>query len=130
MKKQFFLLVVPVVVLLNPAHCLFADSSHLQDVVTGFIQSIRKDDTPAILEFGDLQSIGNQPRHSYTFKQLKTILAPIDLFSLQFSRPMYDKSSQTWMIRLLGTVSIDFELKEVINPTTGQTRFVITALHP
>ena len=130
MNKQFFLLAVLVVVLLNPADCLFADSPHLQDVVTGFIQSIRMDDTSSIQEFGDLQSIGNQPRHSYTFKQLKTILAPIDLFSLQFSRPMYDKSSQTWMIRLLGTVSIDFELKEVINPTTGQTRFVITALHP
>ncbi len=130
MKKQLLLIAVLVIFLLFNLPAAAADYQTPELVVTGFIHAVQQHNISAIDRYADLKSIKNQPRHSYTIKQIQAILAPVNPSLIRLSKPSYNTRKQTWTVRLLGSISIDFELKRIRQPSTEEKKLIIFSLHP
>ncbi len=130
MRQLLTILITSLTVLLSSFPACSSDTSQPTIIVSRFIEAVQKNDIDSIHKYGELQSIQNQPRHSYTLIQLQKILTPINLAEIRYSKPVFNTGKKTWLLRTVGTIRLDFELKRKRQPHNKEEGLIIIAIHP
>lgn len=107
-----------------------AEARAPQLVITDFVKALQMNDVEHLKKHVALERIKEQPRHSYTIKQLKALFADVDASSIAFSKPAYEKTRKIIRIRMTKPLSFDFELQHQ-NAVNGKGDFYrIIGIHP
>lgn len=121
-------------VIVTSSH-VFAEARAPQLVILAFVEALQKNNIEYLKKYVDLDKIKNQPRHSYTVKQLKTLFTNVDMSKIVSSKPVYDKETKIIRVRMNQPLSFDFELQHqnLIQKTISKDKgdfYRIIGIHP